>query len=117
MAHIVYESILPMLFLVLGIALADARTGNAAPRVAPYAIAAIGAALAGELVFAATIPLLGLSLCSCTMDAWPPGARSANMLPDSLLICGFVTAGYCYRRRAAIRLARLRAIAARPRAH
>ena len=28
--------------------------------------------------------------CGCTMDRWPPGARSANMLPDSLLICGFI---------------------------
>ena len=48
---------------------------------------------------------------------WTPGARIANMLPDSLLICGFVTAGYCYRRRALGAARRGWTRAARPRAH
>lgn len=108
MAHFVYETQLPMLLLLLGIAAADARTRAGPTRVAPYAVAAIVAAVAGELVFTATAPLLGLATCSCSMDPWAKGARSANMLPDSLLICGFITAGYCYRRRGLERTARLR---------
>jgi LytS/YehU family sensor histidine kinase len=43
------------------------------------------------------------------MDEWRPGTRAANMLPDSLLICGFVTAGYYFRQRGLERIARLRA--------
>ena len=39
-------------------------------------------------------------MCAAAWTAGRPGARSANMLPDSLLICGFVTAGYRYWRRA-----------------
>ena len=110
MVHFVYEAVLPMLFLLLAITVADARTGSDASRALPYAVAAIMAVVAGELVFVATVPLLGLSGCSCTMDAWPAASRAANMLPDSLLICGFVTAGYCYRRQAAARMSRLHAV-------
>lgn len=107
-AHFVYETELPMLLLLLGIAVADAVTRAGPRRLGPYAVAAVTAALGGELLFVLTAPLLGLATCSCTMDSWADGARSANMLPDSLLICGFVTAGYCYRRRALTRTARLR---------
>ena len=108
-AHFVYEALLPMLVLVVAIGVADAVTGNDPDAVAPYAIAAISAAILGEIFFRATIPLLGLATCGCSMDRWPSGAPTANMLPDSLLICAFVTAGYRYRRRASLRLARLRA--------
>ncbi|MEO8754962.1 MAG: histidine kinase [Casimicrobiaceae bacterium] len=110
LTHFAYEAVLTMFLLVLGIALADARSGADARRVGPYMLAVVAAAVAGEMVFSATIPLLGLDACACSMDKWAPGARSANMLPDSLIICGFVTAGYWYRRRTAIRLARLHAI-------
>lgn len=106
-AHFVYEGLLPMLALVLAIGVADQTTRGDPEQVAPYAIAALIAAVAGELVFIATAPLVGLGACHCSMDEWPPGARPANMLPDSLLICGFVALGYCYRRRAAQRNARL----------
>jgi Histidine kinase len=108
MAHFVYETELPMLLLLLGIAAADALTRAGPPRIAPYAVAAIVAAVGGELLFVVTAPLLGLASCSCTMDPWAKGARSANMLPDSLIICGFITASYCYRRRGLERIARLR---------
>ncbi len=108
-AHFVYEAVLPMLALVLCIAVADAATHGEPGRMAPYAIAAVTAALVGEAVFIATVPLLGLESCHCTMEDWPRGSRIANMLPDSLIICGFVTAGYRYWRRAALRTARLHA--------
>ncbi len=108
-AHFVYESLLPMLLLAVGLGLADARTIGQPLRVAPYAAAAVFAAVFGQLLFNATSPLLGLRQCSCTMDDWPVGGHTANMLPDSLLICAFVTAGYVYRRRAALRVARLHA--------
>ena len=52
------------------------------------------AAVGGELLFTATVQTLGVASCGCSMDEWRPGTRAANMLPDSLLICGFVTAGY-----------------------
>jgi len=108
-AHFVYEALLPMLFLVLGIGIADAVARDDPAAVAPYAIAAMSAAIIGEIVFTATIPFVGLSQCACSMDSWNPGAHTANMLPDSILICSFVTAGYRYWRRASLRLARLRA--------
>ena len=108
-AHFVYEALLPMLLLAVGIGIADVVSRDDPNAVAPYAVAAISAAILGEILFAATIPLLGLTRCACSMDRWGPGARSANMLPDSLLICSFVTAGYRYWRRSSLRLARLNA--------
>jgi hypothetical protein len=108
-AHFVYDSLLPMLLLAVGLGLADARTIGQPQRVAPYAVAAILAAVFGQLLFNVTSPLLGLRQCGCTMDDWPVGGHTANMLPDSLLICAFVTAGYVYRRRAALRVAHLHA--------
>jgi len=108
-AHFVYEALCPMLLLVLGIGIADAVARDDPAAVAPYAIAAMSAAILGEIMFAATIPFVGLSHCACSMDRWNPGARTANMLPDSILICSFVTAGYRFSRRASLRLARLRA--------
>jgi hypothetical protein len=107
-AHFVYESLLPMLLLVVGIGIADEAARGDANAVAPYAIAALSAAIAGEIVFTATIPWLGLAHCGCSMDRWSGSARTANMLPDSILICSFVTAGYRFWRRASLRLARLR---------
>lgn len=106
-AHFVYEGLWPMLLLVLAIGIADAWTGDDTDRSLPYVAAAVGAALVGEFLFFVTTPLVGLDACHCRMDRWPDGARIANMLPDSLIICGFVTAGYLYRRRAAQRGARL----------
>ena len=108
-AHFVYEALLPMVLLAVGLAVADAYAGDDESAVAPYAIAAITAAILGEILFTASVPLLGLRDCGCSMDDWPAGARSANMLPDSLLICGFITAGYRFRRRSSQRLARLNA--------
>jgi hypothetical protein len=108
-AYFTYEALLPMLLLACALAAADAVTRDAPDRVMPYAAGAIAAALAGEAVFRATSPWLGLGACACSMDAWPAGARTANMLPDSLLVCGFVTAGYRYWRRAAQRTARANA--------
>jgi hypothetical protein len=107
--HFVYEATITMLLLVLGIGVADAVSRDDPDAVAPYAIAAITAAILGEMLFTATTPLLGIASCACSMDRYEPGARTANMLPDSFLICGFVTAGYRYRRRASLRLARLNA--------
>ena len=75
----------------------------------PYAVGAIAAALAGEFLFRVTAPWLGLGDCACSMDRWPAAARTANMLPDTLLVCGFITAGYRYWRRAAQRAARANA--------
>jgi Histidine kinase len=106
--HFVYEALVPMLLLAVGLSVADAYARDDSA-IAPYAIAALTAAILGEIVFTATSPLLGLAKCVCSMDRWPPGARSANMLPDSILICGFITAGYRYRRRSSQRLARLNA--------
>ncbi|MFO1305547.1 MAG: histidine kinase [Burkholderiales bacterium] len=107
-AHFVLEALLPMLALVATLGVADAVARNE-DAVAPYAIAAVTAAIGGEIAFIALAPLVGLDRCGCNMDHWPPGARTANMLPDSLLICGFITAGYRYRQRSAGRLARLNA--------
>jgi len=107
--HFVYEALLPMVLLAMGLGVADAYAGGDENAVAPYAIAAITAAILGEILFTASAPLLGMRECGCSMDDWPPGARSANMLPDSLLICGFITAGYRFRRRSSQRLARLNA--------
>jgi hypothetical protein len=108
-AHFVYEALLPMLLLAVGIGVADVVSRDDPNAVAPYAVAAISAAVLGEILFTATVPLLGLTRCACSMDGWGPGARSANMLPDSLIICSFVTAGYRYWRRSSQRLARLNA--------
>jgi len=108
-AHFVVEALLPMLLLACALAAADAVTRDAPDRVMPYAAGAIAAALLGEAVFRATSPWLGLGACACSMDPWPAGARTANMLPDSLLVCGFVAAGYRYWRRAAQRTARANA--------
>ena len=108
-AVFIYEALLPMLLLACALAAADAVTRDTPDRAMPYAAGAIAAALGGELLFRATSPWLGLGACACSMDAWPAAARSANMLPDSLLVCGFVTAGYRYWRRAATRTARANA--------
>ena len=108
-AHFVYEALLPMLLLAVGLGIADAYAAGDDSAIAPYAIAAVTAAIVGEILFTATSPLIGLAKCGCSMDRWPPGARSANMLPDSLLICGFIAAGYRYRRRSSARLGRLNA--------
>ena len=108
-AHFVCEASLTMLLLVVTVAVAhSAARGNPAA-IAPYAVAAITAAIAGELIFTVAAPLLGLATCSCSMDRLEPAVRRANMLPDSLLICGFVTAGFRYRQRTSQRLARIRA--------
>jgi hypothetical protein len=107
--HFAVEALMTMLLLALGLGVADAYAAGDDSAIAPYAIAAVTAAILGEIVFTATSPLLGLAKCGCSMDRWAPGARSANMLPDSLLICGFIAAGYRYRRRSSMRLARLNA--------
>jgi hypothetical protein len=107
--HFVYEALLAMLLLAVGLGVADAFAAGDDSAIAPYAIAAVTAAILGEILFTATAPLIGVAKCACSMDRWPPGARSANMLPDSLLICGFIAAGYRYRRRSSQRLARLNA--------
>ncbi|MFO1314496.1 MAG: histidine kinase [Burkholderiales bacterium] len=108
-AHFVLEATLPLLLLAVGLAVAD-RAAPARPRgVAPYVAAVAAAALGGELLFRVLGPLVGLGPCACTMDEWPPVSRVANMLPDSLVICGFVAVGYRYRNRAGERLARVRA--------
>jgi hypothetical protein len=107
--HFVYEALLPMLLLAVGLGVADAYAAGDESAIAPYAIAAVSAAILGEILFTATAPVLGFLKCGCNMDRWPPGARTANMLPDSLLICGFIAAGYRYRRRSSMRLARLNA--------
>ncbi|MCC7039715.1 MAG: histidine kinase [Burkholderiales bacterium] len=108
-AYFVYEALLPMLLLTVAIGVADAVTGNDPDAVAAYAIAAVGAAILGEALFQVTAPLVGLASCGCEVDRWPRAARPANMLPDSVFICAFITAGYRYRRRASLRLARLHA--------
>lgn len=106
-AHFVYEAALTMLLLVVTVAIAHAAARGDPAAIAPYAIAAITAALGGEMLFVATAPLLGLAQCACSADRMEPAVRSANMLPDALLICGFVTAGFRYRERTSQRLARL----------
>lgn len=107
--HFVYEALLTMLLLVVAVAIAQSAARGNPAAVAPFAIAVIAAAILGEMLFVATAPWLGLGKCACSMDRWEGGARSANMLPDSLLICGFVTAGYRFSQRTSQRLARLRA--------
>ena len=109
MRPLVYESLLPMLLLVPAIAVADALARRTPGRVVFHIAAALVAAIGGEALFVLTAPLLNLDTCECSIDRWPPGLRIANMLPDSILICGFVTAGYCYRRRSQQRLAGLHA--------
>jgi len=108
-AHFVYEATLTMLLLVVTVAIAHSAARGDPVAIAPYAIAAITAAIVGEMLFVATAPLLGIAKCACAMDRMEPAARSGNMLPDSLLICGFVTAGFRYRERTSQRLARIRA--------
>lgn len=108
-AYFVYEALLPLLLLTVTLGVADTVTGDDPDAVAAYAVAAVGAAVLGEAVFLATAPWLGLANCGCEMDRWSLSVRSVNMLPDSLVICGFITAGYRYRRRASLRLARLHA--------
>lgn len=108
-AHFVLEATLPLLLLAAGLAVADRATHAHPRRIAPYAAAVVFAAIGGELLFRALGPLVGLGSCACTMDQWPVVSRVANMLPDSLIICGFVTIGYRYRRRAGERVARVRA--------
>ncbi|MFO1398358.1 MAG: histidine kinase [Burkholderiales bacterium] len=107
--HFTLESLLPLLLLVPLLAIADALCAEQPRRVAPYVVAAIGAAVGGEVLFHWIAPLAGTAQCGCTMDGWPQGSQVANMLPDSLIICGFITAGYRYRRRALQRTARVRA--------
>ncbi len=108
-AHFVYEASLTMLLLVVTVAIAQGAVRDDPTAVAPFAIAAIAAAIGGEILFTATAPWLGLARCACSMDRWENAARSANMLPDSVLICGFVTAGYRFQQRTSQRLARIRA--------
>ena len=108
-AYFVYEALWPMVLLACALAAADAVTRDTPDRAMPYAVGAIAAALAGEFLFRVTAPWLGLRDCACSMDRWPAAARTANMLPDTLLVCGFITAGYCYWRRAAQRAARANA--------
>ena len=108
-AHFVYEASLTMLLLVVTVAIAQSAARGDPTAVAPFAVAAISAALGGEILFTATAPWLGLADCACSMDRWEAAARSANMLPDSVLICGFVTAGYRFQQRTSQRLARIRA--------
>ncbi len=104
------EAFLPMALLALGLRLADDPTATAPPRASHYAVAALVAAVAGEALFELMAPHVGLSQCACSADAWPKGARVANMLPDGILICGFIAAGYYFRRRSAQRAAALRAV-------
>ena len=108
-AHFLYEAAIPMVLLALGLAIVEAPTNSGPPRAAPYAVAALVAALAGEALFLLTSPLLGLDRCGCSVDRWPLGARVTNMLPDGIMICGFIAAGYYFRRRGAQRAATLRA--------
>jgi hypothetical protein len=111
-AHFVYEAALPMTLLLLGLPLAERtardRANAGPPSARPYAVAALVAAIGGEALFVLTAPLFGLDRCGCDTDRWPQGARIANMLPDGLLICGFLAAGYYFRRRSAQRAAALR---------
>lgn len=113
-AHLIayssYGALLPMFLLVFGLAAADAATRAQPERLVPYALAAIAAAVLGEFLFILTAPLFGFASCNCAMDRWATGARSANMLPDSLLICGFVTAGYRYWRRTVTRVTLLNVV-------
>ncbi len=106
--HYLYAALLPMLLLVVAIGIADVVSHDDPDAVAPYAIAAVGAAILGEVLFRATIPWLDLTRCACSMDRWSPGAATASLLPDSLLICSFFTAGHRYRRRTLRHLAQLR---------
>jgi len=107
--HFTLESMLPLLLLVPLLAFADALAAAQPRRVAPYVLAAMTAAIGGEALFHLVAPLAGAVDCGCSMDNWPLGSRIANMLPDSLIICGFITAGYRYRRRALQRTTRVRA--------
>jgi hypothetical protein len=108
-AHLFYESLLTMMLLALGIGMADAITRDDPNAVTPYAIAVVAAVVVGQLLFLATAPLLDVARCDCSMDSMRRGVRAGNMLPDAFLICGFVTAGYRYWRRASLRLARINA--------
>lgn len=108
-AHFLYEAAIPMVLLALGLAIVEAPTHSGPPRAAPYAVAALVAALVGEAIFLLTAPLLGLDRCGCSVDRWPAGARVANMLPDGIMICGFIAAGYYFRRRGVQRADTLRA--------
>jgi hypothetical protein len=107
-AHFLYEAALPMGLLALGLALVELRSDTGPPRAAPYAVATLVAAPVGEALFILTAPVLGLDRCACNVDRWPAGARVANMLPDGILICGFIAAGYYFRRRSQQRAAALR---------
>ena len=108
-AHFLYEAALPMVLLTLGLAIVEGPTVSGPPRATPYAVAAIVAALAGEALFVLTAPLLGVERCACNVDRWPAGARIANMLPDGIMICGFIAASYYFRRRGVQRATALRA--------
>jgi hypothetical protein len=108
-AHFLYEAALPMVLLLSGLALVDTPDAAGPPRATPYAVVAIAAALAGEALFVFTAPMLGVDQCGCNVDRWPARARVANMLPDAILICGFIAAGFYFRRRGAYRTATLRA--------
>ncbi len=107
-AHFLYEAALPMALLVLGLAIAESPVHPGPPRATAYAVAAFVAAVAGEALFVLTAPLLGVASCGCNMDRWPEASRIANMLPDGLMICGFLAAGYYFRRRGGQRTAALR---------
>lgn len=111
-AHFVSEAAITMALLALGLSLAERTASDAAPadppRATPYALAALFAAVVGEALFTLAAPSLGLDRCSCNVDRWPTGARIANMLPDGLLICGFLAAGGYFRRRGAQRADLLR---------
>jgi hypothetical protein len=108
-AHLFYEALVTMMLLAIGIGMADAATRDDPNAVMPYAIAVVTAVILGQVLFWTTAPLLRVASCGCSMDSWPWGMRTGNMLPDAFLICGFVTAGYRYWRRASLRLARVNA--------
>ncbi|MFO1323773.1 MAG: histidine kinase [Burkholderiales bacterium] len=109
--HFGYEAVLQLVLLAFGLRAADAWTARDPQRFGPYVVAAVAAAIGGEILFVASAPALGVETCYCGMVRWTEGMRTANMLPDAILICGFVAAGYWYRRRALARAARLGVVA------
>lgn len=108
-AHFVVNAAITMLLLVVAVAIAQAAARGDPAAVYPYAIAVVAAALGGETLFMMLAPYIGLAQCECSADRLLPAVRSANMIPDGLLICGFVTAGYRFQQRTSQRQARLRA--------
>src|SRR4029453_2394183 len=66
--HFVYEALVPMLLLAVGLSVADAYARDDDSAIAPYAIAAVTAAIVGQILFTAAAPLIGLDKCGCNMD-------------------------------------------------